>query len=255
MIDGEDYTAIRWDMIKRFGPSTYFKYSVVPDHLVLDVYAEHRADVEKTVRIVPFPLATTAPIEPRPKDIDVSFLGGTSWFLDRKEGVVPSTGPAKPLLEARLSREFSNFLGGYRPYDEYREVLARSRVAVCPGGHGIGSIRTLETAAAPGTLLGQERVSHITPWPFLDGANCFLWSATGTDPFEELVGKIRHYLDHEEERARIAAAGNAHVAQNDTPRSRARQLLEEAMRVVPTPQAPAPPRLPHNPHPLLRGFW
>ena len=225
MVDGEDYTAFRWDMIEQFRPSVYFKLSMSVKPY--EVYHAAKARMQGLVRLVSFPLANPlGDVEPVDKDIDVVFFGGTNWRAYRREG--EPTGPVEsPALRARLASEFPNFKGGHLPYSEYTAAVNRAKIAVCVGGSGLEPLRTYEILGCPGTLMVRENIETVTPYPFVDGVNCAAFDGTNHD---DAVRVIRKYLDDEPARSRIAAAGNHHLKLHYTPRSRARQLLEESWR-------------------------
>ena len=224
LIDGEDYTAVRWDMVERFRPSAYFKLSL--STAPFEVYTTERDRVAHTVRLLPIQLAS--PIGDAPaaaKDLDVAFLGGTNWRPHRVEGV--PAGPAhKAALDARLAQEFSSFVGGNLPHDIYLSTLARARIAVCVGGSGLEPLRTYEILSCPGTLLVREQITVISPRPFVDGVDHVAFDGQDIDG---LVAKIRHYLVNEPARASIAAEGNRLLREHHTPRARAKYLLAESL--------------------------
>jgi hypothetical protein len=226
IVDGEDYTTVRWDLVEWFRPSVYFKLSLV-EH-PLEYYLDAKARVAHTVRVVPFPQATPLP-SPAPvaKDLDVVFFGGGSWQPHRREGV-PLTEPSqRPVLEALLRQEFSSFMGGYLGHAEYMAALNRARVAVCVGGSGIEPLRTYEILSCPGTLLARERIPVISPYPLVDGENHVAFDGTNKS---DIVRVVREALADEPRRERIAADGNRLLNAHYTPLARAKQLLEEAFK-------------------------
>lgn len=231
MCDGEDYTTIRWDYIERFRPSVYFKTSFVREPF--RSYDAEEARMTGLVRLVPFPMAsTTGAVAPRPKNIDVAFLGGNNWRPGRVEGRDP-TPLGRAALEERLASTFQSFVGGnIADRTQYMDTLARARVAVCVGGSGAEPLRTYEILSCPDTLLMRERINVIAHQPLVDGRTHVGWSTTREPPFDftEVVDRIRWALDHEEERIAIAREGNTFCAEHYTPRARARQLLTEAFQ-------------------------
>jgi Glycosyl transferases group 1 len=224
-VDGEDYTAVRWDLVERFKPSVYFKLSLT-EHPV-DGYAAFKASASAVVRLVPCPLASSLEIQPVAKDIDVVFLGGGNWQPRRVENVPAVGPPAKPALDERLAREFGSFAGGYRGYADFITTINRAKIAISVGGSGMEPMRTYEILSCPGTLLARERIQVITPYPFIDGVNHVAFDGTSHD---DIVRVLRQYLADEPARSRVAAAGNTLLKTHYTPRARARQILEEAFR-------------------------
>ena len=224
LVDGEDYTTVRWDLVDQFRPSVVFKLSTVAEPY--EVYHEQKARLSPTTKVVAFPLASPfVGIQPVEKTLDVAFLGGSNWRTVRQEGV-PASPVAKAALESRLAREFSSFIGGTLPHAEYMATLNRAKVAICVGGSGIEPMRTYEILACPGTLLVRERISVLSPFPFIDGLNHAAFDGASHD---DVVRVVRSYLEREPARARLAAAGNDFLRAHFTPRARARQLLKESV--------------------------
>lgn len=225
MIDGEDYTTVRWDLAEKFHPSVYFKLSAVENPF--DVYHEAKARMSGLVRVVPFPQASPLPSPaPVPKDIDVVFFGGGNWQPFRKEGI-PADLSQTPVLKARLAQEFESYMGGHLPHSEYMAAINRAKIAVCVGGSGIEPLRTYEILSCPGTLLARERIPVMAPYPLIDGVNHVGFDGTNQD---EIVRILRETLSDEPKRQRIAAEGNRLLREHYTPRARAQQLLEESFR-------------------------
>ena len=235
IVDGEDYTSVRWDLVERFRPDVYFKLSMVPEHLVFELYPELKVRLAPHTKVVAFPLACpTKPLEPVSKDIDVSFLGGSHWHPAslRKEGVEwrgPSATQYRAALIDRLSKEFPSFVGSVAniEYDKFMSLLNRSKVAVCVGGHGIEPFRTYEILSCPETLLCRERIPVIAPHPLVEGIHCAMFDTGDGFDHEEIVSKIRYYLDHDQVRIEVAQAGNALAQEHYTLKARVRQLLGE----------------------------
>ena len=223
MMDGEDYTSIRWDLVNKFKPSVYFKVSLVREPL--EVFAKQKTS---GCRVVPFAMATTATdLVECPKDIDACLLGGGNWRGPHREGVRENRPLLKPLYERRLIEEFAGsykVVTGGLPYSEYLTVLSRAKVAVTLGGHGIEPVRSYDTLAAPGTLLLRASNDHIAPAPLLHGVNCATFHS-----LDEMVQLTRHFMIHDDERVTIAKRGRDLVQEHYTPRARARHLLREAL--------------------------
>lgn len=229
VVDGEDYSTVRWDVVDALRPDVYFKTTFVPEPF--EVYRDLKRKLAPSTRVVPLPLVTTLQkdIAPASKDVDFAFLGGNNWKWNRKEGVAVEGRTDKADLEAVLAREFPNrkIVLGNLPYEDYLSALARSRIAISVGGCGAGSIRTYEMMAAPDTLVLRERDPSIRPHPLVGGVNCVDFSTE-----EELLAALRRYLDpaHEAERSAIAQCGNALIREHYTPRARAQDFLSEILR-------------------------
>jgi hypothetical protein len=225
LLDGEDYTAVRWDLVERFRPNVYFKLSMVKDPY--EVYIGEKARVVGTTRLLPIPLASPlGELLPLSKETDVVFFGGGSWRPVRQEGVPAGPSP-RAALEQRLRREFQSFKGGVLEYNEYVSELCKAKIAVCVGGSGLEPLRTFEILSCPSTLLMRERIAVISPCPFVEGSDHVGFD--GTDP-DDLIRNIKYYLDNELERQRIATVGNLYLRTHHTPRARGQYLLAEALR-------------------------
>ena len=163
IVDGEDYTTVRWDLVERFKPDVYFKLSSVPEPF--EVYPDLKARLAASTKVLPISLAS--PIEQvapaATKDIDVSFIGGNYWqpAALRREGVPWAGLPAgeyKAALDARLSKEFGSYVGSVkeRPiaHEEFMSILNRSR----PPGSGMPQrAACARTITFPRTQIGARR--------------------------------------------------------------------------------------------------
>jgi hypothetical protein len=144
-----------------------------------------------------------------PKEIDVlCAVRGTHPVREAvHRAVAPMGGSARVDFEVR-------------PWGEYVDAIRRSRIAIAPRGHGLDTIRRWEIPTFD-TLLLAERVPLVEEEPLLDGVHCAYYRDA-----DELPGLLRWWLDHEEERARVAAAGMRFVRERHTNVARARRALE-----------------------------
>lgn len=225
MLDGEDYTTVRWDLVQEFRPQTYFKTSLVPNPL--EIYPAQKAIMQHQVRVLPCPLATTLsePPEKIDKITDVCFLGGGNWRGPRREGQTEDRKPLKPELEKILldSLPNSKLVLGNVPYEQYLSVVASSKIAVCVSGHGLEPVRTYESMGCRDTLVVREALPQITPWPLVDGQTC----ATFTS-WEQIPEICKLWLQDDEMRSKAARRGFELIWQKYTPRTRAKYILTEA---------------------------
>jgi GT2 family glycosyltransferase/predicted Zn-dependent protease len=104
--------------------------------------------------------------------------------------------------------------------DEYRNLLARSRIVFNRSIRGECNKRVFEAAAA-GALLFQEADNREIGQFFSDGQDCVLY----TD--ENLESLLEYYLEHEEERRQIAEAARAKVGNYSF-----ESLWEEQLKLV-----------------------
>jgi spore maturation protein CgeB len=126
-------------------------------------------------------------------------------------------------IHAKLARSSpirSRHRGEAWGIDMYR-LLAQSRIAVNRHGDFAGgyaaNMRMFE-ATGVGALLVTESAPNL-PEFFEPGREVVAYDGVG-----DLVDKIRHFLEHEEERLRIAAAGQRRTLTEHTYRQRIRQL-------------------------------
>jgi len=204
LVDGEDYSALRTDLVDEFKPSVYFKRELLPGH-----------STDKC-RLEPFPFASPVPLSaPVKKDIDVLFLGGMTW-ASRAEACI------------ELKREFgSRFVGGvvaHIPHREYIATIARAKVAVSVRGFGFDTLRFWEIPSCAGTMLVADRLPILKPHPFEDGRHACYFDDMGA-----LVEIVRHALADETWRTIIAQAGNVHLRTFHTSRARAVSLLQTSL--------------------------
>lgn len=226
MLDGEDYTTPRWDLIQEFNPRVYFKTSLVPNPP--DPYPSQHLTMQDKVRVVPCPLATSL-FEPPTveKKYDVCFLGGSNWFGERREGHHEDRIPVKPAIERMLMELLpgKQMVLGHVPYEQYLDIVAASRVAICVSGHGLEGMRTFEAMSCPDTLVVREVLPQITPWPLVGGDTCVTFRR-----WENIAQICKTWLENETMRLEIAKRGFDLVWQHYTPRARARYILDEAFK-------------------------
>jgi spore maturation protein CgeB len=136
------------------------------------------------------------------------------------------------VVDAKLPRSSpirARYRGQAWGIDMYR-VLAQSRIAVNRHGDVAGgyaaNMRMFE-ATGVGALLMTESATNLPDF-FEPGREVVAY-----DGVDDLVGKIRHFLEHDEERRRIAAAGQRRTLTEHTYGHRIRQLagmLEARLR-------------------------
>lgn len=203
LCDGEDYSDMRWDLCDLLAPHVYFKRELLPG-----------VEMKRTVRVEPLPFASPIPAaEPKPKDIDVLFLGGGSWG---------SRVTVCGVLERELGGGFHGGIGRHLSYPDYLDAINRSRIAVSVRGFGHDTLRFWEIPSFE-TMMVCDRLPIRKPEPFEDGVH-----AAYFDGPADLVGVVRQALSDADRRERIAKAGNAHLRRHHTARERARQMLRAA---------------------------
>lgn len=230
ILDGEDYTAIRWDVIEEFEAEHYFKTSHVPNPLQVHVggrpglLPKHPDTLRKT-QIHSCPLTTTfdKPLLNVEKTVDVTLLGGNNWHGPLREGVSEDRPLLKPIVEEALRSAFPSLsiVTGNVEYADYQRTLAAAKISVCVGGHGLEPIRTYESLTSPDTLVIRPKIEHLTPWA-LNEQNCVIF----TD-YNQIPELCRRWLDDEPARLQVARRGNDTGWNHYTPEARARYVLEK----------------------------
>jgi tetratricopeptide (TPR) repeat protein len=132
---------------------------------------------------------------PRKRDIDIGFAGSV-------RGRVPTDRMAWLAGLARLSDRWHVAIRNGIPDEERRALLRRTRIAFSIRGE---SQQLAFEAAAAGALLFEERPHRETPVFFEDGRECIFYDD------DNLESALEYYLNHEEERSQIAAAGRRRV--------------------------------------------
>lgn len=219
--DFEDYSMLRWDIVRKYNPICYFKRELLDTD-------ENRA-LMKTYPLFPLPFAAmTDKLAPDilydKKDIDVFFSAGLTHPF--REKVVR--------LLYELKDEGINFVGGVDPqppdapfykfrlgYREYQEFIGRSKINITARGFGYDTVRRWEAPCYLGLVLA-DKIPLITPYSFTDGANIVYYENDLTN-FKVLV---KYYLEHEEEAKRIGMAGREYVMKYHTTEARARYFLK-----------------------------
>ena len=162
--------------------------------------AEHCSNKSKFIRLwTPVDVRFFKPGD-GPRDIPVSFVGSTEWFRSVREdylGHLRKQGVAVYQAGGRGAKRIS--------LKQYAEILGRSKISLnfswgLPGTHALHG-RVFETMFS-GALLVENRNSE-TP-QFFDPMSDYVVF----DTKEDLVEKVRYYLEHEDERQRIALCGH-----------------------------------------------
>lgn len=210
-IDGEDGDYIRHDIVEEFSPSVYFKREMLS------------AKLSAKCRVMPCPFASPAIIYPNvKKDIDIMNLSGGNYFAGVGKNSILGVN-SKEELDNILQNEFKNACVGYLKKG-YFDAINRSKMAVCLGGWGWDTLRLWEIPSFE-TLLLVNKSPLLMPYPFINGEHCIEF-----ETINELLTIIHKYLDNEDERVKIAKAGNEHLRKYHTAKARARYLVEESFR-------------------------
>lgn len=119
---------------------------------------------------------------------------------------------------------------------EVADIYRQSRIVVNIGRDDFpqdANMRVYE-AMASGALLVTSEPTELTALGFQEGGHFAAYRRE-----EELLPTVRYYLDHEDERSQIAAAGREKTLREDTYECRARQLMQVLCRADARMKAPA----------------
>lgn len=104
---------------------------------------------------------------------------------------------------------------------DYRDALCRAKVNLALDGIGEYTFRHQEILYLGGFLMSGPSIRDVElPMPLVEGVHYVAF-----DDLDDMVEKIRYYLDHEDERLKIAAAGKELFSEYYDPISHGQQLL------------------------------
>ena len=127
------------------------------------------------------------------RDIDILFLGNLNHAIHRERGQVLE-------LAAALSGEYRVHVDGEYPPQEYAHWLNRARIVLNFSVRHEMNLRCFEAPACGALLFVEEANLEVRDW-LRDREEVVLYNRGN------LTTLLRYYLEHEEERARVAAAG------------------------------------------------
>ena len=120
----------------------------------------------------------------------------------------------------RLFSEFPNFYYGQQLFDEAARKFSESKIVFNIAMKDDINMRCFEVLGS-GSFLLTDRISYIEEL-FEDGKHLVLY-----DNLDDMIEKAKYYLDHDDEREKIAQAGYEHVMKNHTIQSRVDVILNE----------------------------
>ena len=144
------------------------------------------------------------------KRFDVCFIGHVN-SVNREEAL------------DRLFKEFPNFDYGQALFEKCAERIGDSKIGFNIAMKDDINMRCFETMAT-GTMLLTDRISHIEEL-FEDGKHLVLY-----DGLDDMVEKAKYYLEHDDEREKIAQAGYEEVMAKHTIQHRVDVILNEFMK-------------------------
>jgi len=151
------------------------------------------------------------------KSIDIMAVFATvSWAYPRR----------RPLQQhiSKMSG-VSTLVGGVGkerlPAEGYRDAIVKSKIFACANGEWNEMTLKYFECLASGTFMLTERPNDFKKVGLIDGEHLVLFN--GLEDFE---AKARYYLEHEEERERIAKQGQSFVREKYSCEVQAAQLLK-----------------------------
>ncbi len=172
------------------------------------------ARVERGVRILPCPYASTITPHMAIKDREVLVVGTEEAHPDHARALRAAFGD-RVRFQARPSGKDGAYL----------HAIARSRIAVS-FRQGLDACAYWEIPSV-GSLLISDRSSLCLPHPFQEGKHGL--SFFGDSP-SSLVAAIGHAIDHPEQAHAMAVAGRVYLDSHHTARRRAEYVVNETLR-------------------------
>jgi len=154
---------------------------------------------------------------------DVCFVGNPWEGMSEKAlRAFPYIKPRAQLI-SKLKKEFNMFVGR-RYLHDMAKVFSQSKIVFNKSLRGDLNQRVFETLSC-GRLLLTDRVSNGLEEMFTDKKHLVIY-----DEWDDLVKKIRYYLDNSSEREQIAKNGQKEVHQKHTYTHRVRYLVNTVLR-------------------------
>lgn len=131
------------------------------------------------------------------RDIDIVFLGNLNHGIHRQRGA---------MLErvAALAGQYRVLIGGELSPADYATTMNRARIVVNHTLRGEMNLRCFEAPACGALLMVEEDNLEVADW-LRPGEDVVTYT------LDTVAAQITQYLTHEEERARIAAAGQRRI--------------------------------------------
>jgi glycosyltransferase involved in cell wall biosynthesis len=130
-------------------------------------------------------------------------------------------GPRAELLEL-LARRFPNHFIGQAFFNEMARIYSANRTVFNRSLLNDVNMRVFEVLACGSLLITNDLSENGLDELFRDGEHLVTYRSA-----EELIEKVAYYVEHEEERERIASAGRAEVIAKYTYRHRVERMLSE----------------------------
>ena len=120
----------------------------------------------------------------------------------------------------KLFSNFPNFYYGQQLFDEAARKFSESKIVFNIAMKDDINMRCFEVLGS-GSFLLTDRISYIDEL-FEDGKHLVLY-----DNLDDMIEKAKYYLEHDDEREKIAQAGYEHVMKNHAIQSRVDVILNE----------------------------
>jgi hypothetical protein len=206
--------------ILRLPLSDYFDYVFVAQRDYVPVYKRH---ADQVVTWLPLAYEPSHTQESGPRMIDVGFVGG--------RGNKPGDQRAQLLGALEKRFQMNDFRRPYLP-DEMASVYQRSKIVFNQSICNDINMRVFE-ALGNGALLVTNRITNGLTDLFQPDRHLVLY-----DSPDDLVEQVTHYLAHDDERERIAQAGQAEVLAKHTYSHRVAQIVETITKTHPQARSP-----------------
>lgn len=122
----------------------------------------------------------------------------------------------------KMFAAFPNFFFGQRLFEECAEIYRKSKIVFNTAAVDDINLRCFE-ATATGSFLLTEYVPTLSEC-FEDGVHLVTYK-----DMDDAIEKARYYLEHDDEREKIARAGMEHTLANHTFKHRITTMLEESV--------------------------
>lgn len=169
-----------------------------------------------------FPLPFAYPRSRIPAVLPAKRANGVFWAGHRLSGL-------RRLYLEHIEKNLGLAFADRVEQEAYAQALLQSRIGLNFFGFGFDTVRYWELPAH-GCMLFSEKLPIRIPDDFQDGTSAVF--VTGLD---EMIERLRHYIEHPDEADQIARAGHEHLQRHHTGVVRARQVLGWTAQVLGRP--------------------
>ena len=215
-VEAEDYNSLNYDALEATKPDMIFKR---------ELFGEFTGNPVKVEGTPCYSLPFSATINKHTalpeveKDIDVFFACGNTFELRER------------VVKALQAMQDIKFVGGGNEfrlcYEDFHKHIQRSKIAISVRGWGMDTVRYWEIPSHP-TFMLWSRMPLMIPHPFIPHVHGDVFEPDLSD----LRSKITYWLEHAEEREKIAKQGQQHLLEHHTNEARARYFLDTVENVL-----------------------